>query len=366
MKILYDHQTFSTQKFGGISKYFCELMKNFPTEHQFKLSVLITYNHYLKENGKLFRKIVFPLPDKEFTGRRILKNNINCINEHSSKFIISSNKFDLFHPTFYNDYFFNNLKKPYIITVHDLTTIKFQDRYFWEDSERQQMRKVIKNATRVIAISQNTKKDLIEILNVNSDKIDVVHHGFAKPKSIDQQNLFGQYILFVGLRKGYKNFTNFILAVGNLFRKEAGLKLICVGKPFEREEIDQLKSLGILERTIVLSADEPTLNKLYRNALLFAYPSLYEGFGMPILEAFANDCPVCLSKASCFPEIAGKAGAYFNPNDQESILETLKKTLYDNEYKNQLIFEGNLRLKNFSWKKTADETIVSYRNALSV
>ena len=98
--------------------------------------------------------------------------------------------------------------------------------------------------------------------------------------------------------------------------KERDLKLICVGLPFNKDELANLKSSKILDQTRVLAVNEETLNNLYSNALVFVYPSLYEGFGMPILEAFANNCPVCLSNTSCFPEIAGDAGVYFDPNDR--------------------------------------------------
>lgn len=248
--------------------------------------------------------------------------------------------------------------------MHDLTQFKFKDIFYWKGANLPLMEKVIKNAHRIISISQNTKKDLIEMLNINPGKIDVVHHGYNKPPGTKAINRWGKYILFVGSRERYKNFITFVKAISSLLNKESDLKLVCVGPPFNKEELEQLKKLNILEYTTILTVDENTLNNLYSNAQAFVYPSLYEGFGMPILEAFANNCPVCLSNTSCFPEIAGDAGAYFDPYNAESILEVVTKVLYDNSLKNQMIKAGNERLTDFSWKKTGRETAASYKKTL--
>ena len=364
MKILYDHQNFSTSKYGGITKYFCELIQNLPSEYEYKLSVILSDNQFLKENYKFFKKKNIPLPDREFKGKAFIKRKIYYLNNQYSRRCILSNHFDLFHPTYYDNYFFDILKKPYIITVHDLIAFKFKNNYFWKDTLRLGMEKAIKNATRIISISQNTKKDLVDILNINPEKIDVVYHGYNKPDIKITLNNYGRYILFVGRRTSYKNFTTFVNAISGILQKDSELKLICVGTPFSKEEMSELSKLKILEQTIALTVNENSLNNLYSNALLFVYPSLYEGFGMPILEAFANNCPVCLSNTSCLPEIAGNAGVYFDPYSAGSILEAVKKVLDDTDFKDKMIIAGRERLADFSWKKTAEKTAISYQKTL--
>jgi glycosyltransferase involved in cell wall biosynthesis len=229
---------------------------------------------------------------------------------------------------------------------------------------------VIKKADRIISISKNTKKDLVDFFNINPDKIDVIYHGFNlsnnriyKRRIIDT---FGKYILFVGARSLYKNFKVFAEAVSKLLKLEMGLKLVCVGTPFTSDEKALLSKLRIEDQTIVLNVEDSTLYDLYSNALVFVYPSLYEGFGIPILEAFANNCPVCLSNTSSFPEVAGDAGVYFDPYDHESILEAVTKVLYDSNLKNQMIKAGKEHLAGYSWKKMAEETIVSYNKTLNI
>ena len=353
---------FSIQKYGGVTKYFCELMKNISEENQFHLSVLFSENHYLKEDSSFFKKHYIPFPEKKFKGKKIIKNLIYNVNKKYSNKAISDSKFDVFHPTFYDDYFLPKLNKPYIITVHDL--IEFKEDIFKESERKTQMERVIKNADRIISISENTKSDIINILNINPGKIDVIYHGYNKPNHKNQGNKWGQYILYVGRRGGYKNFKKFAQAVSILFEKDSQIQLICVGEPFTAAELELLKSLNILDKTTALSVDETQLNSLYSNALVFVYPTLYEGFGMPILEAFANNCPICLSNTGPLPEIAGDAGVYFDPYNDESILNAMQRVIYDNEFSKELVQKGTYRLKDFSWEKTARQTVKTYEKVI--
>lgn len=364
MKILYDHQMFSYQKFGGITKYFVELIKNISPENQVNLALLFSDNHYLNENRNLF-KIANLLPQREFRGRATMKKHLANVNNMYSQYRIYSNNFDVFHPTFYNDYYLSKIKRPYIITVHDLIEFKYKDTYFKESINRPPMEKVIKNANRIISISENTKKDLLKTFDINPDKIDVIYHGYNKEYSkVKNANHFGKYILYVGDRGSYKNFTLFIESVAGLLKIEKDIKVVCVGRPFIPEEMDLLLRLKIKDQLFALNVDEDKLNDLYAHALVFVYPSLYEGFGMPILEAFSNDCPLCVSNTSCFPEIAGNAASYFDPTDPGSILNSIERVIYDEDYAQKLRILGKNRLTDFSWKKTAEMTLKSYEKTL--
>jgi glycosyltransferase involved in cell wall biosynthesis len=354
---------FSYQKFGGITKYFVELMKNMGPENQVNLGLLFSENHYLKENRSMFKKGNL-LPPAEFRGKATLKEHLAQINKLYSRFCISNNDFDVFHPTFYHDYYLGKLKKPFIITVHDLIEFRYKDTFFKNSINRPPMEKVIKKADRIIAISENTKTDLLETFDLNPDKIDVIYHGFNNKSRIKGTNQFGKYILYVGDRGGYKNFRLFIEAVSGLLKKEKDIKVVCVGKPFIPEEMELLVRLNIVDQLVALHVDENTLNNLYANALTFVYPSLYEGFGMPILEAYSNDCPLCLSNTSCFPEIAGSAASYFDPTDAGSIVEAIEKVISDEEYYQQLRVAGKNRLARFSWEKTANMTLESYEKII--
>lgn len=363
MRILYDHQMFSIQKYGGITKYFCELMKHLPGEHQFKLSVLVSENQHLKDQKNVFKKWGISLPKKEFRGKGRIKTSLYNINKTYSKYIFYLNNYDLLHPTYYDRYFLDFPKRPYIITVHDLIQFKFPEQYK-NNPKTSQMSEIIRKANRIIAISENTKKDIVELLNIRPEKIDVIYHGFNRPINRTDTNTHGRYILYVGYRGGYKNFLKFLKAFCMVASGDEDLKLICVGYPFTPDEINELTHLKIAERVSVIGADEDKLNSLYANALAFVYPTLYEGFGMSILEAFANNCPVCLGKTSSLPEVAGNAGAYFDATDSDSIADTIKKVIYDSDLSERMRLSGNDRLNKFSWQKCADETVASYEKTV--
>ena len=124
------------------------------------------------------------------------------------------------------------------------------------------------------------------------------------------------------------------------------------------------QELNIDDVVIHVSADEALMYRLYRDAELFVFPSLYEGFGLPILEAMAAQCPIALSNTSCFPEIAKNAGAYFDPYSIDSIFEIMDKIITDSKYRKELIEEGNVRVRDFSWETCAQQHLELYKTLL--
>jgi len=224
---------------------------------------------------------------------------------------------------------------------------------------------LIHKADKIIAISENTKADIISYYSVPVEKITVIYHGFKKPEDHSEiKNIYGNYILYVGKRVEYKNFFRFLLAVTQVMQEDRNLKLVCAGYPFNKNELKYIDNLQISDRVILVSANEQQLNSLYKNAIVFVYPSLYEGFGMPILEAFANNCPICISNTSCFPEIALDAALYFDPYDVNSIYAAVKNVLYNTQLGKDLIKAGQIRLLDFSWDKTVGRTMSVYNSLL--
>lgn len=342
MKVLYDHQMFSMQKYGGITRYFSDLIFDLPLGYEGELPILYSENHYLREKEDVvIRKFSDILP---FRLKRLYYYHRNTILSNQA---MKKNEFNLFHPTYYDPYFIKKIKKPFVITVHDMNHEKFPDLFLTYDNTSENKRLLAKEAAHIIAVSQNTKKDLVELFGISPNKITVVYHGY-KQHCKSAEALFENYLLFVGERKGYKNFWNFIKAMVPLLNKYKDLKIVCTGNPFSREELEQLNQIKLIDRVIQKSVSDSELASLYRYALAFVYPSIYEGFGIPILEAFQNDCPVCLSKASCFPEIAENAAVYFDPSDLDSITEAVRKVLENKSLADDLRDAGRIRLKDFS------------------
>ena len=136
---------------------------------------------------------------------------------------------------------------------------------------------------------------------------------------------------------------------------------MCTGSPFTVSEQKLFAKWNISDRLVHVAANDAQMTSLYRHALCFVFPSHYEGFGIPILEAFSNGCPVCLSNASCFPEVAGDAAIFFNPNDAQSMLDTLKETLVSATLRDELRAKGLERSREFSIERMVAQTCDVYR-----
>ncbi|OHE06484.1 MAG: hypothetical protein A3G74_02405, partial [Sulfurimonas sp. RIFCSPLOWO2_12_FULL_34_6] len=306
MKILYDYQIFSTQRYGGISRYFYELIKEFDSAQDIEIdtSLLISDNYYISD--KKFVQYLNFLQDKDFYAKKRFMsffNNINSINRLKSK------SFDLFHPTYYNPYFLKYLdEKPFVLTVYDMIHEKFQEMFPSKDNTSHNKRLLVEKATKIIAISKSTKADLIELFATDESKIEVVYLGnsmFYKSDIEINISIPKKYILFVGSRGGYKNFNRFIQSITELLQEDKELFVTCIGGgKFKTDEAQLFRELNISEQVIQYDLDDDMLAYFYKNAMLFVFPSLYEGFGMPILESFACGCPLVCSNTSSLPEIA--------------------------------------------------------------
>lgn len=352
MKILYDHQIFSIQRVGGISKYFVELIQNLPIEILRDISIGMSDNIYLPTY-----KPVISLPS--FKG---VHRICNLFNEPISLYQLNK-KYDVFHPTYYDPYFLHRKHPRYVITVHDMIHEKFQQLFSYRDKTIEQKRATILNADKIIAISENTKKDLLDIYGINNpEKIRVIHHGIAINRTTTPvNNLPRNYILFVGARGGYKNFENFCRAYASVVRNYKEIQLVCTGRDFTPVEIEFLKKTGIHNNVHHYLVSDEQLRYLYKNALCFVYPSLYEGFGLPILEAFMMECPVILSHSSCFPEIAGDCAVYFDPTDVDSMQSAIEKVLNDSVLRQELSQRGKIKLGNYTIDNMVSKTLNVYR-----
>ncbi|CAH0995636.1 D-inositol-3-phosphate glycosyltransferase [Emticicia aquatica] len=369
MKVLYDHQSFSGAKYGGVARYFYDLMQNLKYEQEVdvKLALLFSNNHYLK-NGDIKNVIPF----RFFLGYAKTNMLFSHINRLNSAFQISRQNFDIFHPTYFKDYFLPFLgKKPFVITHHDVIPEKFSMKYAALDGfDKSQKQKILEKASKIIAVSENTKQDILEIFDIAPDKVEVIYHSthFSTfvPNPAVKITTPERYLLYVGNRENYKNFDVYVRAIAPILHKQDDLYLLCGGNgkftAFEENLFAELKiSNQILHREVDSDDD---LYLLYKNALAFVYPSLYEGFGIPILEAFACNCPVVLSNRSCFPEVGQDAALYFNPNDKEEIAFQVEKIVEDAELRASLIKKGQQRLKDFSPSITASKTLEVYQSVI--
>ena len=358
-KILFDNQMFTFQRFGGVTRYFADLMYNLPAgEFVSEIPMRYCENHYVTETyGHQYEKITFP------HNYRLRRQIYGLVNKHISWKAVKFNDYDIFHPTYFNPYFLKPLKrrqKPFVLTIHDMTFERYPQDVLIYDRTIPHKKRLIAEADQIIAVSENTKKDIVELLGTDPAKISVVHHGYRTVTDAAPQ-LFDRYVLYVGERKGYKNFLPWLSAIRPIFNLDPNLKIVCTGSPFTASEQKLFKKWGIADRLVHISANDAQMASLYRYALCFVFPSHYEGFGIPILEAFANGCPVCLSNASCFPEVATDAALFFNPNDAQSMQDSLKELLVSPSLRDELRLKGSERIKDFTLEKMVERTCDVYR-----
>lgn len=370
MKILYDYQVFYWQEYGGISRYFCELGKRLAKKElvdMVKIAAGVYVNHYLKEfPSDLILGLYLP-PISNTWRLRFFLNHTLCNIE------IKQNSPDIIHETYYSvkELYKKKATQKTVITVYDMLYEKFPHLLPKSDEVCLAKKKAIERADHIICISENTKRDLLEFLQIAPEKISVVYLG-SSISSCNSFNLNFQlvrynspYILYVGQRYSYKNFARFLRAYASTQLKH-DFKIICFGGgSFSKSELELIHSINLSEEQIIqISGSDNVLTDLYAHASAFVYPSLYEGFGIPLLEAMFFGCPVVCSKTSSLPEVAGNAAKFFDPYDQDDIANALEQVLFSTKTRETLVKLGHERVKMFSWDKCADETLDIYLSLL--
>lgn len=371
MRVLFDYQAFCSQNYGGVSNSFVKLISNMPDGVDCKIALCECDNIHLKESGLLDVGPMEDLADhflcnRHFVGQSFLYRRYSELlpsrtslgrNRLCSVQELKKGEFDVFHPTYFDDYFLRYLnRKPFVLTVHDMIPELFFPKW---DSQVRRKPLLCQKASHIVTVSNKTKQDLIDILNVPEEKITVIYHG-APEYNLEEFSapiIEGKYILYVGQRNSYKCFYPMIRSLASVLKRHQDLKIVCTGPSFSEKEKRSMQKLGVYNQLIHLRVNDRDLYNLYSHALCFIYPSMYEGFGIPILEAYRAHCPVLLNQASCFPEIAQDAAIYFNLDQNSSNLDVIIEKFLTLSPKERgiLINKQNLRLQFFSWRKSAQE-----------
>lgn len=360
MKIFYDHQVFSWQKAGGVSRYFIELMSHLPEDMEYMLPPMLSENVYLESLGSGMSLV----KSWSFANYRVRKKLYEAVNQLRSSAIISKGGFDVLHPTYYSTYFLRRRKAPFVITVHDFIHEKYPQ-YFTDTAKViREKKESVTHADRIIAISEHTKRDLVDIYGIPASRVDVIYHGASSLSPVQEPvpDAGERFILFVGDRTKYKNFLNLAEAFMMLSKADPQLRLVCAGQPFSPAEMKHFTFLGIAGKVMARFVTDGQLAWLYANTACFVFPSAYEGFGLPILEAWSAGAPVALSRASCFPEIAGDAATWFEPDDPSTMVTAISDVIYSGDTRSRLQQLASKRLKMFDWGKTAALTADIYRS----
>lgn len=366
LSILYTHQIFSQQKYGGISRYFYEIANRIARTDDNEVEIIapLYVNAYFDDNNKIQPNgIKIPIVPRT---RRIVRTVNNAVYQ----LLVKRRKdIDIFHETYYSmvDCCPSSAKR--IITVHDMIHEKFADNFSQRDKTKEIKANAVRRADHIICVSENTRKDLIELLGVPEKKTSVVYHGYSLATnnvSIKPVEIEKPFILYVGSRCGYKNFEGFLRAYGRSSLLKNGFSIVCFGGGgFIASELSLAKSLHISQDNILhVSGTDDILTSLYASAAVFVCPSLYEGFGIPPLEAMSFGCPVVSANVSSLPEVVGDAGELFDPADEAEMRAAIERVVFTPERVQLLVDRGYERIKQFSWEKCARDTLNIYKKLL--
>ena len=373
MRIGIDCRMYSSA-FTGIGRYVFELTKNlFQIDHKNEYVLFFNepeYSAFTPPNGRV---------------TKVLVNARHYSFSEQTKFLklLNQQHLDLMHFTHFNAPLF--YRRPSIVTIHDLTLSFYPGKKMTSPLHRLAYHLIINNAVRkakkVIAVSKNTKKDIEKILKIPAKKIEVIYEGInddiKKPLTPDQIAATAQkykidkpFLLYTGVWRSHKNLPNLLKAFQILVNEyDFDGYLVITGRKdplYEEEIITQTQSLKIDNNVIFPGlVSEQELAALYKSASVYIFPSFYEGFGLPPLEAMACGTPVSTSNRSCMPEICGAdpqqpTALYFNPDKPEEIASQTYRILSEKSLRETLIQNGLKHIQQFEWSKMAKATLALY------
>jgi glycosyltransferase involved in cell wall biosynthesis len=353
MKIAFDHQIFAMQDHGGISRYISRLAGELASMgHQVRIVAPLHVNAYLPD-----------LPPGLVSGRHIAPSRgarrlTRAVDGVLAPPLLGAFGADVVIETYYAAERTSWGKARVVVPVHDMIHELYPQDFPAGDPVAARKAAAVARADHIICVSENTRADLIRFHPQVAGKASVVLHGFDVPAALPPVAPPARpYLLFVGLRGGYKNWDGLLAAYAASPALRAGFDLVAVGGgAFTAAESAAIAAAGVAEQVQQRSAPDLELQQLYAGAAAFIYPSLYEGFGIPPLEAMAAGTPVVTMAVSAMPEVCGDAAAYATPGDADSLRMAIEAVVLDPARAAALVAAGRVRLQRFSWTRCAEET----------
>ncbi len=357
MKVTFDSQIFTLQEYGGISRYICSLASHLANIEGVDANIVAPFyiNAYLV---KLPQYLVSGIKIPRIPKTEII---VHLCSLFFARGVIARQAPQIIHETYFSP-------KPVapkgvcaVVTVYDMIHELFPSNMNNKHSNWKRI--AIQRADHIICISECTRKDLLKLYDLSEDKVSVVYLGFdALIPSVVKIEKRKPYLFYVGHRSDYKNFEGFLKAYANSYWLSNNFDVVCFGGgAFSSVEKKLIKELNLSDEQLhQITGNDEQLANYYRDAALFVYPSLYEGFGIPPLEAMSLGCPVACSNTSSIPEVVSDAAEYFDPNDTESIRAAMELVLTSTERQTDLINKGYKRCTQFTWERCAQETLAIY------
>jgi len=352
VKVLFDGQIFVEQRAGGVSRYFTTLAESLSAQPGVSARIVAP----LHRNEILSASATAPvfgvgLPDKRGVHRLcrfVLKATAPVLSPLFGA--------DIVHETFFSPAPFLMRTRRRITTMYDM----IHEIYFPGNPTTAHKKAALARCDHVICISHNTRKDLCELFDFPVERTSVTHLAYKDFSG------FAAYFLFVGNRSAHKNFDALLRAFAGAPRLAGSFRIACYGGgPLTDNERAAAQTLGLAPEAVLhLRGGDDVLGVAYANATAFVYPSLYEGFGIPPLEAMSASCPVLSSNTSSLPEVMGDAGLLFDPKDIEALRDALLRVAESSAVREDLVRRGHARRALFSWQRCAEQTLAIYRSVL--
>ncbi|MDB5876149.1 MAG: hypothetical protein JWQ07_5591 [Ramlibacter sp.] len=362
LRVDYDYQIFSMQQFGGISRYIHEVACRVGRAEGFSAKIIapLHINGYLSTGGVCVRGVAIP-------NIRQASGILKVFNAIGSRLAYTcSAPPDVLHETYYRAYRVAPRGCPTVLTVHDMIHEKFPGTFHKNDPTSSAKRAAIARARHVICVSHSTRRDLLSMVDIAPEKTSVIHHGFTSRTPTEYPIALAisrPFILYVGDRSAYKNFAGLLRAYAASPRLRSNLCLLAFGGgAFHADEEDLITRLGLDDSLVrQVRGDDAVLTSLYRQAVMFVSPSLYEGFGIPLLEAMSFDCPVICGNTSSIPEVVGDAALMCDSGDVDALRSSMESVAASVDVRSALITRGRERVQHFSWDRCASQTMQIYR-----
>jgi glycosyltransferase involved in cell wall biosynthesis len=376
MKVFFDHQIFLTQKVGGVSRYFYSLKKALVENELCEVDnwAFIYRNTYIgRGNGAFYLNNTGIKKIDKLIGTATGLRYLGMINEKVALRRFQRMDCNLIHATADDAAYISKsaVKKPLVVTVHDLIPELYPSHFYDIKTWLKMRHETFKMADHLICISESTRRDLKAIYGFGDDKISMVYHGPADYMNKGRQHMLAnpgtgkrqKYLLYVGDRKTpYKNFWGMMENLRSYIGNREELKLVCVGAEFTGQEKSSFVKLGVADAVLSVQAREDELFSIYQNAECLILPSIYEGFGFPLLEAMKAGCPILSGNSSSLPEVGGDGALYFNPVTFDGFATQLDTLLHNEAVQAQIKLNQTGRLEKFSWRKTAEQTCAVYKS----
>lgn len=358
VRVVLDHHIFATQAYGGISRYFAGIAPLLGV-HGIAPRIIapLHQNAYIAE---LPPSLVWGWRISGFRGSRRLAM---LIDDTLAAPLARAHGARIVHETYFSPRRHAPRGAAIVLTVYDMIHELFPETMQDPHTSRHKAA-AIRRADRILCISESTRRDLLRFFPEVESRTSVTLLGFDRllaNDTIPASSASRPYLLHVGARGGYKNFAALLDAYARSRRLPLDFDLVSVGTaPFSQNEAEVIARHGLEQKVRLVQADDAGLKLLYSGAAAFVYPSLYEGFGIPPLEAMSANCPVIVVDRSSVPEVCGEAAEYSSDGSSETLRIAIEAVVYSIERTAKLRTAGKTRLADFSWERTAAATAACY------